>query len=331
MPGSESSSPERNPSHAMLSGSGREPATSSREGVKPIPRIIWMMWIQGLDAAPRIVKECNRSWVERNPGWEVRMLDLNSFREYVDLDAVVGAGRADLGPAHLADIIRINLIADHGGVWVDGTCFCVRPLDEWLDDYCRAGFFAFLGHRKDTPVSNWFMASHPGCYLTQTIRNEVNQFWKNNSYPPGKQGVIYRMLKKLLNQNQETTRYWFSWPVRKGFKVLPYFWFHYMFASLLRADDRFRKIWEDSPKLDAVVPHKLRTWGLLEPVTAEARKVIDDRKDKVYKLTWKLKKFDAACDGNTFPDGSHLDYVLRSLDRAPARAVADLHPAGETK
>ncbi len=139
------------------------------------------------------------------------------------------------------------------------------------------------------------------------------------------------MLKKLLNRDQYTTRYWFSWPVRKGLKVLPYFWFHYMFARLLRKDDRFRKIWEDSPKLDAVGPHKLRAWGLLEPVTAEARKVIDDRKDKIYKLTWKLKKFDPDCDGNTFPDDSLLDYVLRSLDKPPARAVADRHPAGETK
>jgi hypothetical protein len=328
MQGSESNTPERILTHERMSVAGREPATSSREAVKPIPRIIWMMWIQGLDSAPRVVTECHRSWVQRNPGWEVRMLDLISFREYVDLDAVMGAGRKDLGPAHLADIIRINLIADHGGVWVDGTCFCVRPLDEWLDDYCCAGFFAFLGQRKDVPMSNWFMASHPGCYLTQRIRDEVNQFWKHNSYPPRKRTRTYRVLKTLLNQTQFTTRYWFSWPVREGFKVLPYFWFQYMFGELVRKDERFRKIWEDSPKLDAVAPHKLRTWGLLEPVTEEARRVIDERQDKVYKLTWKLNKFDAACDGDTFPDDSLLDYVLRSLDnKAPAGVAAEWRAA----
>lgn len=300
---------------ALPQGVGDLERAVPQDSPEPLPRIIWMMWIQGLEAAPEVVRQCHRSWVERNPGWEVRMLDLCTYKAHVDLDAVVGEGRTDLGMAHLADIVRINLIADHGGIWVDGTCFCVRPLDEWIDHHTKAGFFAFLGHRKDTPVSNWFMASRPNCYLTRRIRDEVNRFWLQNSYPPGKRGKMHRILKTFLNHSPATTRFWFSPVVRKGLKVLPYFWFHYMFAELLRTDPRFRKMWQKTPKLDAVVPHKVRSWGMLKPVTEEARRTIDDGTDLVYKLSWKLYKFDPDCDGNRYPEGSHLHYLLATLDR----------------
>ena len=273
-----------------------------------------MMWIQGLDEAPKVVKSCYRSWVDRNPNWDVRMLDLKTCSEYFDIEKTIGNGRKDVSMAHLADIVRINLIADHGGVWVDATCFCVKPLDEWIHEYCSAGFFAFLGHRRDTPISNWLMASHLDCYLTLRIRNEVTIFWQENSFSQQRKGKTYRILKLLLNNSLYTTRFWFSPVVTRVLKVLPYFWFHYLFAELLRKDPKFRDLWEKTPKLDAEIPHRIRKWGMLLPASAEARKVIDEKEDLVYKLSWKLSKFDSNFDGRKFPRNCHLEYLLKSLD-----------------
>jgi len=39
--------------------------------------------------------------------------------------------------------VRILLLHEFGGIWVDATLLCNRPLDEWLPSTMTEGFFAF--------------------------------------------------------------------------------------------------------------------------------------------------------------------------------------------
>src|ERR1022692_2049355 len=96
-----------------------------------LPKIIWILWLQGIDNAPYVVRRCYESWVERNPGWRVVFLDGQLLAKFASLDYVFG-DFGGLSIQHAADMLRLDLLANHGGVWVDATCFCVRPLDEWL-------------------------------------------------------------------------------------------------------------------------------------------------------------------------------------------------------
>ena len=64
---------------------GRVTRTVSNLGEQTPPgkvsRIIWVMWLQGLDSAPHAVRECYNSWVTRNPDWQVVFLDEHNFHE----------------------------------------------------------------------------------------------------------------------------------------------------------------------------------------------------------------------------------------------------------
>lgn len=242
------------------------------------------------------------------------LLDQSNLNEYVNVGAIIGHNRTDLSKQHLSDIVRTNLIANHGGVWVDATCFCCRPLDEWIHDHTGSGFFAFLGHRKDTPVSNWLLASHKDCYLTSRIRDEVNLFWQENHFPAPCDPSSYKLLSTIINWRLNCTRLWFSFPVLKILKIYPYYWFHYIFAELVKNDDQFRAVWNETPKVDAYTPHILQHYGLLNPIAEEVKYRIDLNADYVYKLSWKLNMLDANYDGDKYPPDSNLGYLLRSLD-----------------
>src|SRR5579862_9072654 len=126
-------------------GQPRGAALETGAGPPPVgvPRIIWMLWLQGWDKAPEVAQACRTTWEERNPGWEVRALSNVSLLEQVDVmerfDNLAGRWvRAE----HFADLARLALLERHGGVWVDATAYCARPLDEWLDGYTTEGFFA---------------------------------------------------------------------------------------------------------------------------------------------------------------------------------------------
>ncbi len=50
-----------------------------------VPRTIWILWLQGRENAPELVKRCLRSWEYHNPGWTIRVLDAETLPAYIDL------------------------------------------------------------------------------------------------------------------------------------------------------------------------------------------------------------------------------------------------------
>jgi hypothetical protein len=124
-------------------------------------RTIWIFWAQGWDQAPRVSKMCAESWRLYNPTWEVRTVSNKDLPKLLGNEYDAYQGRQDhLGMAHDADLLRLQLLSKFGGVWVDSTMLCRRPLDEWLpDQVAPAGFFAFSPETPEVPVMNSFLAA----------------------------------------------------------------------------------------------------------------------------------------------------------------------------
>jgi mannosyltransferase OCH1-like enzyme len=95
-------------------------------------KIIWACWFQGRDAAPELVRRCLLSWEERNSGWELRCVDSSTVSKYVDFSTYIDLNQQAITAPSLSDILRVLLLHEYGGVWVDATTFCNVPLDEWL-------------------------------------------------------------------------------------------------------------------------------------------------------------------------------------------------------
>lgn len=130
---------------------------------------IWMCWWQGEENAPEIVRACIDS-VRRNAGGrEVIVITEENLSDYAHIpDWVLDKVRAGvMSRTHLSDLLRLSLLAEHGGLWLDATFFCTGSLDEYMDlptwsikrpDYLHAsvacGMFANyslgcdVGHRR---------------------------------------------------------------------------------------------------------------------------------------------------------------------------------------
>ena len=275
--------------------------------VNAVPKKLWMMWLQGLESAPPVVKACYRSWQHHNPDWDVVFLDETNYGDYVDVEPVLASGN-DLKLQAKADVIRIQLLARHGGVWVDATCYCCRPLDEWLPEHAATGFFAFSKPAKNRLLDIWFLASSPGNLLTARWAERVN------GYLLGTPRLARRPKTPRwfgwLNRNTRTTRHWFSWLPKKVFRVYPYHWPPYLFTELVRRDPESRGVWERTKKVRAELPLRLYRAGLLTPITDELKGEIDRREFSLYKLTWKRRE--QAKHGEDGSRVSVLDYALAS-------------------
>lgn len=283
--------------------------------LKTIPKRVWILWYQGFSEAPFIVKKCVDSWITRNPTWEVVLLDQTNIGDYADLGMPEITVSALLLP-HRADLFRLALLAKHGGVWADATTFCVRPLDDWLEEYCDSGFFAFSNPGKDRLMSNWFMVAEPACLLVGKLYERLKLYLTRNNFPPAsrrRHWVLLR-LSGLLNQSTETTKYWFHPIVTKLLRVYPYFFFHYMFERLVSTDKDCRLLWMKTKRFSADIPHMVQTIGLFAPADVDVRQKLDSTDAPLFKLSWKYKKI-------RYTKGSLLHYILEVKNWDTVRAT----------
>lgn len=84
---------------------------------------IWVMWWQGMDKAPTIVKTCLNQLESEFEN--ITVITKKNYDKYVHINPFIIEKMENgiIGMACFSDIMRANLLYTHGGVWVDSTCF----------------------------------------------------------------------------------------------------------------------------------------------------------------------------------------------------------------
>lgn len=147
-----------------------------------VPRVIWLLWLQGWEQAPVLQRMAAQSWKRHNPSWDVRLIDRWSLKHYIDdrylqpMSTLVKARQA------ASDMIRLLLLSQHGGVWVDATALCMVSLDMWLPEV-RGDFWTFTAGRDTStlPECTWFIVASPRSELIQAWRRSAIKFWRNHT------------------------------------------------------------------------------------------------------------------------------------------------------
>ena len=215
-----------------------------------LPRVLWLFWSQGAKQAPMVVKKCLRSWIDKNPSWRIVLLDRQKIGQYIKVHSLCKEP-THIRMAHQSDLMRLQLLYKYGGVWADATSFCVKPLDEWVDEATQSGFFAFSRPAADRIISNWFLSSHENNPIT---------------------GSLLKLLIKYFQANKE----------------YPYFIFHQIYEQLIKDNKQAAAIWAKTPKISAVPPHLLFHAGLLNPIDDQLKSLVKTSDSPVFKLSWKF-------------------------------------------
>lgn len=93
---------------------------------------IWLFWAQGEESAPPLVKKCIES-VKKNAGThEVIVLTQKNWQDYAQIPDYITQKVRDkkISLTHFSDILRMELLSRHGGLWLDATIFVPRAIPE---------------------------------------------------------------------------------------------------------------------------------------------------------------------------------------------------------
>ena len=187
----------------------------SEKNYDKIPgKTIWLLWLQGWDNAPWYIHKIKESWIRYNPEWNIELVSEDNLSNYLpNLNLPAAAS-----PASKSDIIRLNLLYEHGGVWADATMLCMMPLDLWVYDVLQpSGFWMYSGYSADHTTclgpASWFIISMKKSIIISKWKLSCDEYWKDKT------------------------------------EAHTYFWLDELFNNLLINDAEFALEWEKVPKL----------------------------------------------------------------------------------
>lgn len=186
--------------------------------VEPIAKVVvaagaspvWVCWLQGLEQAPMLVRNCIRS-IERqmNSSQQLLVLSARNYADFIDLPEIIIAKwkEGKITNTHFSDILRIHVLARYGGCWIDATCYMTSPVPA---EILQAPLFLFRTHGEFsyTYIQSCFMVSKPNNYVMRKWCAAIRAYWE-----------------------QETS-------------LINYFTLHLMFIALLHRDSQFKAEFE---------------------------------------------------------------------------------------
>lgn len=147
---------------------------------------VWVCWLQGIDKAPKIVKKCVES-IEKSTSHPVNILSLDNIESYIKLpDYLIEKYKNNkMVNAHFVDIVRVTILAEYGGLWIDSTVFIpnIIPEDTFQNVFytCKRQYIenGYISHNRWT---TFLIGGHKDCIIFSLLKDLFFEYWKMNNY-----------------------------------------------------------------------------------------------------------------------------------------------------
>ena len=217
---------------------------------------IWQYWAQGADEAPPLVQACLRS-VQRHRGErELIVLDDRTVENHIELPGHVWDKRALMGRPHFSNFVRLALLRQHGGTWLDATILLRQPIPAEVEGEDFYILREITGHPR--LLETWFIHAKQGHPLIETVLHGLADYWKKHD------------------------------------RLHEYFMFPYHFEASLLLHEPLRRDFLNMPQVGAERPHLLQK-QLGKPFDEAAHRGMFDA-FWLHKLTYRYERSAAGTD-----------------------------------
>ncbi|WP_321374248.1 capsular polysaccharide synthesis protein [uncultured Draconibacterium sp.] len=147
---------------------------------------VWICWLQGIENAPKLVQVCYKSVVRNLSDKEVIVVTKDNYSRYTKLPKHIlnKWEKGTISNTHFSDILRIELLVRHGGLWLDSTVLCtnstvpkyIEQSDLFLYQVLKPGLD---GH--SIYVSSWLIKANSNNKVLGLTRELLFDYWKKKN------------------------------------------------------------------------------------------------------------------------------------------------------
>jgi len=182
--------------------------------IKPVKniqnKVIWICWMQGYDNSPDIVKACFKSAKEHSSGFDVILITEENMNDYVHIPEHIIKKYNDgqITKTHFSDILRVLLLINYGGIWLDSTVFLSGNIPKFIID---SDLFMFKTSNVDRnaflPASSWFIAAKKENPILIKVYNILLNYWKNEK-DMMHYYLLHITLALVINYDHDANKLW---------------------------------------------------------------------------------------------------------------------------
>jgi len=96
---------------------------------------VWVMWWQGEEQMPDVVKICYSSLKKYANGHQINLITKDNYKKYVEIPKFVldKVDQQTITLTHFSDILRVCLLSEYGGLWIDSTVLLTNNLPKKIN------------------------------------------------------------------------------------------------------------------------------------------------------------------------------------------------------
>jgi len=148
-----------------------------------LPKVIYGFWDDYNDN--KLIQSHVNSW-KRNisSDWEIIMLTKDNVYKYVNSSFISKYGSGALDPTRFADFLRVDLLKNRGGCWIDASIFITsgKFLNDMHKEMTNNKYDAcFYEYKENTllasqpHIDNWFMMAPKNSKIITDLYDEFNK------------------------------------------------------------------------------------------------------------------------------------------------------------
>mgnify|MGYP005759552045 CR=1 FL=1 len=155
-----------------------------------IPKIIHYCWF-GNKEKPDIIKRCINSWKEILSDYEIIEWNEKNYDLFKNKFCTQAYEQKKF--AFVSDVVRLDVMYEYGGIYLDTDVMVYKTFDEILDNKCVFGF------EEKEYVATSFMAAEKKCeFIERFLEYYQNQTFIKDKKPDMETNVV-KLTKLLLD------------------------------------------------------------------------------------------------------------------------------------
>jgi hypothetical protein len=168
----------------LLNSEGSETAVPGDSSSPPSgDSNIWQIWLQGWAKVPPVVAAVSAVNKKANPGLQFRQLDFDEAAHAVglsrDMRRLYEEGR--VSKTGIADLLRLRLIAQHGGIWLDATVLVSPALTSMAQNSKNFFLLSDRDWKSMAPhhfaVANWAFGASANNHFVKSWADLLEAHW----------------------------------------------------------------------------------------------------------------------------------------------------------
>ena len=149
---------------------------------------IWMCWWQGLENSPQIVKKCVESVQKHSGNHQLIIITEKNYKDFVSFPSwiIEKYRKGYITRTNLSDLLRLSLLAEYGGMWLDATFLCCS--NEIQECFKYPIWSIKRPNYNNLSVANGYFAGYSiGCqnqyrWVFATVRDYFLHYWEKYDY-----------------------------------------------------------------------------------------------------------------------------------------------------